>query len=182
MATAEQPVATEDAGRPTLVRGLGTWDVALVTVGSTVGSAIFLAAGDVARAAPSAGPLLLLWVVGGLLTLAGALTYAELGAMFPRAGGMYHYLREAYGPLAAFLFGSEKSLIRFDVQWVNAAGDVLDEQVGLPVEPGGVNGILNPGTNARTYCRFSGKFSAKNVRASGDVSVGATTKLVVPAQ
>src|SRR5262245_66466473 len=64
-----------------------------------------------ARALPHAGLILLLWVVGGLLTLAGALTYAELGAMFPKAGGQYHFLKEAYGPLWGFLFGWASFLV-----------------------------------------------------------------------
>jgi basic amino acid/polyamine antiporter, APA family len=60
---------------------------------------------DIARSLPHPGLILAVWILGGLLTLAGALTYAEMGAMFPKAGGMYHFLKEAYGPLAGFLFG-----------------------------------------------------------------------------
>lgn len=88
-----------------LVRGLGPVDATLLTVGSVVGTGIFLTSSDIVRALPHGGWLLTVWVVGGLLTLAGALTYAELGAMFPRAGGMYHYLKAAWGGLPAFLFG-----------------------------------------------------------------------------
>jgi APA family basic amino acid/polyamine antiporter len=90
---------------PELVRGLGAGDAALVTVGSVLGTGIFLTTADVARAVPHAGLVLLLWVAGGLLTLAGALTYAELGTLYPRAGGPYHFLKAAYGRFAAFLFG-----------------------------------------------------------------------------
>jgi APA family basic amino acid/polyamine antiporter len=96
---------TPPTGPPSLVRGLGPWDGTLITIGSILGSAIFIAAADVARAVPHAGLLLLLWILGGLLTMAGALTYAELSAMFPRAGGQYHFLKEAYGPFWGFLFG-----------------------------------------------------------------------------
>ncbi|HEX2645250.1 MAG TPA: amino acid permease, partial [Thermoanaerobaculia bacterium] len=88
-----------------LVRGLGAWDGALLTLGSVVGTGIFLTTSDMARALPHPGLLLLVWAVGGLLTLAGALTYAELGVLFPRAGGLYHYVKEAYGPLWGFLYG-----------------------------------------------------------------------------
>jgi APA family basic amino acid/polyamine antiporter len=88
-----------------LVRGLGSWDAALVTVGSVLGTGIFLTTGDIARALPHAGLVLLVWIVGGLLTLAGALTYGELGGLFPEAGGQYVYLREAYGRFWGFLFG-----------------------------------------------------------------------------
>ena len=93
------------AGGVGLRRALGAWDGALITIGSVLGTAIFLTPADIARSLPHAGLILAAWIVGGLLTLAGALTYAEMGAMFPRAGGMYHFLKEAYGPLAGFLFG-----------------------------------------------------------------------------
>lgn len=96
---------------PSLVRGLGLWDGTLITIGSIVGSAVFIAAADVVRVVPHAGLVLLLWTLGGLLTIAGALTYAELGAMFPRAGGQYHFLKEAYGPFWGFLFGWASFLI-----------------------------------------------------------------------
>jgi APA family basic amino acid/polyamine antiporter len=88
-----------------LVRGLGTWDGALLTIGSIVGTGIFITTSDMAKVLPHPGLILLVWLMGGLLTLAGALTYGELGAMFPRAGGLYHYVREAYGPLWGFLYG-----------------------------------------------------------------------------
>jgi len=88
-----------------LVRGLGAWDGALLTIGATVGTGIFITTGDIARVLPHGGLILLVWLAGGLLTLAGALTYAELGVLFPRAGGIYHFLKEAYGPLPGFLYG-----------------------------------------------------------------------------
>ena len=95
----------ENNVRPKLIRQLGLFDSAMVMMGIVIGSGIFLTTGIMAKSLPSAGLLLLAWLVGGLLTLAGALTYAELGAALPNAGGQYVYLREAYGPLAAFLFG-----------------------------------------------------------------------------
>src|SRR3974390_3440569 len=98
---AEGPEAREGE----LVRGLGPWDAALVTIGSVLGTGIFLTTGDIAKALPHAGLVLLVWAVGGLVTLAGALTYGELGGLFPEAGGQYVYLREAYGRFWAFLFG-----------------------------------------------------------------------------
>ena len=72
---------------PSLVRGLGPWDGTLITIGSILGSAIFIAAADVPRALPHPTLILVLWILGGLLTMAGALTYGELSAMFPKAGG-----------------------------------------------------------------------------------------------
>jgi APA family basic amino acid/polyamine antiporter len=94
-----------------LVRGLGAWDAALVTIGSVLGTAVFLTTADVARILPHPGLIVGLWAIGGVLTLAGALTYAELGGMFPEAGGIYVYLKEAYGPLWGFLFGWASFLV-----------------------------------------------------------------------
>jgi APA family basic amino acid/polyamine antiporter len=96
---------------PGLQRALGAWDGALITVGSVVGTGVFLVGSDIAAALPHAGLILALWLAGGVLSLAGALTYAELGTLFPRAGGIYHYLREAYGPLAGFLYGWASFLV-----------------------------------------------------------------------
>ncbi|KPK66114.1 hypothetical protein AMJ82_12045 [candidate division TA06 bacterium SM23_40] len=90
---------------PELVRALGLFDSVMMMVGIVIGSGIFLTTGIMAQSIPSVPLLLLAWVVGGLLTLSGALTFAELGAAMPEAGGQYVYLREAYGNLAAFLFG-----------------------------------------------------------------------------
>ncbi len=88
-----------------LIRGLSFTDATLITVGSVLGTGAFLTTSDVARALPHAGLVLLAWLCGGVLTIAGALTYAELGTMMPRAGGPYHFLKEAYGPLFGFLKG-----------------------------------------------------------------------------
>jgi len=88
-----------------LIRGLSATDATLITIGSVLGTGAFLTTADVARALPHAGFILLAWVCGGVLTIAGALTYAELGTMMPRAGGPYHFLKEAYGPIFGFLKG-----------------------------------------------------------------------------
>jgi APA family basic amino acid/polyamine antiporter len=99
------------ATAPKLLRGLGTWDVSLITFSTIVGSAIFIAASIVPRAAPDPTIIILLWAVGGLITLAGVFTYAELGTMFPEAGGLYQFLKQAYGPLWGFLFGWTSFLV-----------------------------------------------------------------------
>jgi len=88
-----------------LVRGLSATDATLITVGSVLGTGAFLTTSDIARALPHAGLVLFAWILGGLLTIAGALTYAELGTMMPRAGGPYHFLKEAYGEVFGFLKG-----------------------------------------------------------------------------
>ena len=88
-----------------LVRQLGLFDSIMLIVGMVIGSGIFLTTGIIAQYIPSAGLILLVWLGGGLLAFAGALTLAELGVSMPKAGGLYVYIREAYGPLAGFLFG-----------------------------------------------------------------------------
>lgn len=86
-------------------RSLRPWDAALIVVGGIIGGGIFLNPGIAAQRTGSGLALLLMWAGAGVLTLIGALCYAELGARRPHAGGTYVYLREAFGPLAGFLFG-----------------------------------------------------------------------------
>jgi len=104
-ATPPAPAGSDANGPPSLHRALGAWDATSLTVGAVLGTGIFLTAGDVARAVPHPALVLAVWLVGGLLVLAGALAYAEMGTMFPRAGGLYHFLGEAWGPLPGFLYG-----------------------------------------------------------------------------
>ncbi len=86
-------------------RGLGLFDSTMVVVGSMIGSGIFIVSADMARLIGSPGWLLVAWVLTGVLTIVGALSYGELAAMMPRAGGQYVYLREAFSPFWAFLYG-----------------------------------------------------------------------------
>jgi len=107
-----------------LTRQLGLFDSAMMMMGIVIGSGIFLTTGIMAQAIPSASLILLAWLVGGLLILAGALTYAELGVSLPEAGGQYVYLREAYGHLYGFLFGWKMFL-------VNMTGSIAALGVGF---------------------------------------------------
>src|SRR5438094_3496855 len=91
--------------KPTLVRGLGLLDSVLLLVGGIIGSSIFLTAKDIAGPLPHPALFLLVWVLGGVISLCGCFAFAELGSMFPDSGGQYVYLREAYGDLPAFLYG-----------------------------------------------------------------------------
>jgi APA family basic amino acid/polyamine antiporter len=91
--------------RDRLSRELGLGDATLLVVSSVIGSGIFLTPGSIAQLLPHPGAIFAAWLAGGLLSLAGALANAELGAMYPRAGGDYVYLREAFHPLAGFLVG-----------------------------------------------------------------------------
>ncbi|NIT74559.1 MAG: amino acid permease, partial [Phycisphaerae bacterium] len=90
---------------PQLQQKLTRFDLTIIVVGSVIGSGIFLTPSGIAEQLPSPLMILLVWTVGGLLALTGALTFAELGSMMPRAGGVYVFLTEAYGGLAGFLYG-----------------------------------------------------------------------------
>ena len=98
------PLPERASNRPELARDLGVSQATAVVVGTIIGSGIFLVPAEMMQAVGSAKLVYLAWLVGGLLSFFGALTYAELGAMKPQAGGEYVYVRDAYGPLAAFLY------------------------------------------------------------------------------
>src|SRR6266540_1389780 len=98
------PSAPLDRWGERLSRRLGLWSAVAVLVGSTIGSGIFRTPAGVAQRIDDVPLFLLAWVVGGVAVLCGALTYSELAAAFPRSGGVYVFLREAFGPLPAFLF------------------------------------------------------------------------------
>ena len=101
MAVPAEAVAVESR----LVRAIGLRDATFLVITNVIGSAIFLTPGMMAATLPSESLLLLAWIAGGAIAVCGGLTYAEMGAMFPRSGGLYVFLEEAYGPLVAFLFG-----------------------------------------------------------------------------
>ena len=128
-------------------RRLNTWDAAMIVIGGVIGAGIFITPATVAQNTSSGMQVLILWAIGGLLTLAGVLCYAELGARRPQAGGIYVYLREAFGMLPAFLFGWTMALInypgsvaavatKFAVYFCRAIG--LPELYGLPVAVGAI--------------------------------------------
>src|SRR3972149_4612849 len=103
---AEEVVApATETGQVELVKGLGLLDATMIVMGSMIGSGIFIVSADIARQVASPGGLILVWLLTGFLTIVGALSYGELAAMMPQAGGMYVYLREAYGRLWGFLSG-----------------------------------------------------------------------------
>ena len=99
MATVDTDVKTG------FVKGLGLTDATTLVMGSMIGSGIFIVAADISRQVNSPALLILVWLIGAALTVAAALSYGELAAAMPHAGGQYIYLREAFGPLAGFLYG-----------------------------------------------------------------------------
>ncbi len=106
-----------------LVRGLSLVDAASIVVGSIIGTGVFLKTSTMSSLVGSPGMVILIWVVAGLLSLAGALAYAELGSLMPSAGGEYVYLKEGYGDLWAFLYG----WMRF---WIGSPGSIAAYAVG----------------------------------------------------
>jgi basic amino acid/polyamine antiporter, APA family len=130
------------------VRRLGIWDAAMIVIGGVIGAGIFRTPATVAERTGSGASLLILWALGGLLTLAGVLSYAELGARRPQAGGTYVYLREAFGQLPAFLFGWTMALINYPGSVAAVATTFADyacSAAGLPpgyVKPVAVGAIV----------------------------------------
>src|SRR5450432_3589678 len=103
-----EPAVTHEvsgSSAPAFQRRLGLFDATMLVAGSMIGSGIFIVSAEIARDVGTSGWLLLVWVLTGVITVFGALSYAELAAMMPHAGGQYVYLREAYGPLWGFLYG-----------------------------------------------------------------------------
>ena len=89
----------------TFQKRLGLFDATMLVAGSMIGSGVYIVSADIARQTSGSGWLLMVWAIAGVITVFGALTYAELAAMMPHAGGQYVYLREAYSPLWGFLYG-----------------------------------------------------------------------------
>ncbi|MGQ0541807.1 MAG: APC family permease [Blastocatellia bacterium] len=102
---ATEVAETEQQSKEGFIRGLGLLDSTMIVAGSMIGSGIFIVSADISRQVGSPGWLLVVWIITGLLTMIGALSYGELAAMMPKAGGQYVYLREAYSPFWGFLYG-----------------------------------------------------------------------------
>src|SRR6202521_2075709 len=100
-----ETVASQSNGSAELVQGLGLTSATTLVIGSMIGSGVYIVAAEIAREVDSPALLIMAWVVTGFLTIVGALSYGELAAMMPKAGGQYVYLRESLGPLWGFLYG-----------------------------------------------------------------------------
>jgi len=129
-----------------LVKGLGAMDATTLVVGSMIGSGIFIVSADMARQLNSPGLLIMTWVVTAVLTLIAALSYGELAAMMPHAGGQYVYLRESFGPLAGFLYGWTLFLV---IQTGTAAAVAVAFAKFL--------GVFVPSISAKNYLVGSGR-------------------------
>src|SRR5213080_2753124 len=105
MADAALVAEDREDKRTGFIRGLGLLDSTMIVAGSMIGSGIFIVSADIARQVGAPGWLMVVWIITGLLTLMAALSYGELAAMMPKAGGQYIYLREAFSPMWGFLYG-----------------------------------------------------------------------------
>lgn len=173
---------------PGLRRELGVWSAASIVVGTVIGSGIFLVPKTMVQNTGSVEMVFLVWIFGGLLTLAGALTYAELSSMLPEAGGEYVYLKEAYGPFWGFLYG-------WTQMWVAKSGSVATLatgffyylanfrpelevnlfQIPIPIGPGGGPLPVSLGQLlAIGVILFLGGVNWMGVKAGGGVQLGVT--------
>jgi len=110
-------MSAPSSSKVSLRRDLGLWGAVAIVVGTVIGSGIFIVPSKMVRSVGSPGMVFVVWVAGGLMSLSGALSYAELSAAMPGAGGEYVYLREAYGPLWSFMYG-------WTQMWVAKSGSV----------------------------------------------------------
>ena len=110
---------------PGLVRGLGAWATAAIVVGTMIGTGIFLKPAEMAQVAGASGVVFAAWIVGGILSMFGALSYAELGAAIPEAGGEYAYLSRGFSPVWGFLFGWMHSIVGRPASTASIAAGLL---------------------------------------------------------
>jgi APA family basic amino acid/polyamine antiporter len=157
--------------RRELRRALGPWHAAAIVVGTIIGTGVFLKAAPMAVLAGSAEWVLAAWVVGGVLSILGALTYAELGAAFPRAGGEYVFLREGYGPFVAYLYG----WARF---WIGTPASIAAYAVGAATFLSGVLDVGAMGGKVPVAIALILVFTAINCLS---VSVGGSLQAVLTA-
>jgi APA family basic amino acid/polyamine antiporter len=135
--------AVNQPAGPGFQQRLGLFDATMLVAGSMIGSGIFIVSADIARDVGSPGWLLLVWVVTGVITVIGALSYAELAAMMPHAGGQYVYLREAYNPLCGFLYGWTLFLV-IQTGTIAAVAVSFGKFLGVLVPPLGTDHALFP--------------------------------------
>src|SRR5256712_13584729 len=153
MAEAAHPIPQGSAkSEHGFVRAIGLFDGTMIVVGSMIGSGIFIVAADISRQTGSPGGLLLTWILTGLLTVSSALSYGELAALFPHAGGQYVYLREAYSPLWGFLYGWTLFLV---IQ----TGTIAAGAVGFASHLGGLGTASSPKAWITSPIAFGSKYA-----------------------
>ena len=155
-----------------LVRGLGPWQAAAIVVGTIIGTGVFLKTALMTQYGGSAFWVLAAWGAAGVLSFTGAMTYAELGGMFPRAGGEYVYLREGYGPGVGFLFGWN----RF---WIATPGSIAAYAVGSSTFLAPILPFHAPTTVALTMVVAFTLLNCINVTAGGNLNAVMTALKVL---
>src|SRR5512136_2086408 len=158
-----------------LVRGLTPLHAGALVVGTVIGTGIFLKAGIMSQTVGAPHWMLLAWIAAGVLSFAGALVYAEIGSLFPRAGGEYVYIREAYGDLPGFLYG----WMRF---WVASPGSIAAYAVGGATFLEGINIAFLKGMRTPLAVGFIVVFTGLNclsVRFGGRVQAFVTSLKVI---
>ncbi|HKF53464.1 MAG TPA: amino acid permease [Candidatus Acidoferrales bacterium] len=152
---------TPNQKSPELIRGLGAWAAAAIVIGTMVGTGIFIKPASMAQAAGTVGLVTLAWIIGGVLSLLGALAVAELGAAIPEAGGTYAYMNRAYGPVWGFVFGWTYSIIGAPTSIATIAAGLLQfasflfPVIGMPLHVFHFNSIFThaPSTFAFTWAQ-----------------------------
>ena len=135
---------------PQLVRQLGRLDATMIVMGSMIGSGIFITSAESSRLVGAPGWLLVAWTLAGVMTIAGALCCAEIAALLPRAGGQYVFLREAYGPLAGFLFGWSVFLV-VQTGTIAAVSVAFAKYLGVLIPPVSAGRFLIPPLRVHGY-------------------------------
>src|SRR3954471_10520821 len=158
------PSVRGTSGRSGLVRGLGLLDSTTLIVGSVIGSGIFVAPSIMAGFVQTPGLLMGLWVIGGILTLFGALAYGEMAAALPHAGGQYVFLKEAFSPLWGFLYGWT-FLLAINTGFIAAVAVAFAKYLG----------VFLPGIGEGTVLFAIGKYPFSTAQAVGLVVIAALT-------
>jgi APA family basic amino acid/polyamine antiporter len=149
------PAGPKPSDAPTLARRLGLFDITMLVMGSVIGAGIFVVPHDVAKVVHTPALILITWVVGGVVSLAGSLVYADLSRLHPQVGGQYAFLREAYHPVVGFLYG-------WCLLWVVQSGGMASVAVvfaryfleavgaaaGSPMADGGIAAVTIAGLTA----------------------------------
>src|SRR5512142_2295013 len=149
---------------PHLLRRLTFLDTLMLCVGGVIGSAIFLVPHDIAQQLRSPIPFLAVWLVGGLISLIACFAFAEMGAMFPEAGGQYVYLREAFGDVVGFLFG-----------WMYFAVEGSGSIAALAVAFASYFGVLVPAVSTEHVIASAGSWALTRAHLVGLALIGFLT-------
>ena len=136
---------------------LGLMDATMIVAGSMIGSGIFIVSADIVRNVGSAGWLILVWLITGFMTLTAAVSYGELSGMFPKAGGQYVYLKEAYNPLVSFLYGWSFFAV-IQTGTIAAVGVAFSKYAAYLIPALSEDNHYSPFTNRRKYLWKSNLF------------------------